>query len=162
MRPDVLAHTLVNLSSSREVALRSLVWLAEYQAARSVSLWRSNGDSTSLELGALLDEATLLGARRSLAEAGTDLALGATVLRENWALVPTAVPGCFAYVEDVDPGRLDAETTAAIATFALRMLHGVVRPFPDPGDRLKPKGALEREPLVTPAPFAVHRKPAEA
>lgn len=154
------AHILANLGDSREVARRSLTWLAEYQAARSVSLWRSNGDSTSLELGALLDEATLLGARRALAAGRSDLGPGTPLVRERWALVPTGVPDCFAYVEDVAPDRLDVETTATIATFALRMLQGEERAFLDPGGR--PTPALRPEPSRRHLSLPISRKHVEA
>jgi len=133
MRPDVQAHVLDSLGDAREVARRSLTWLADYQAARSVSLWRSIGDAVSLELGAVLDEATLTGARRAVAAEHADLDRGAPVLRGRSALVPTSVAHCFAYVEDVEPERLDVETTARIATFALRMLKGEERPAPGRG-----------------------------
>jgi hypothetical protein len=157
MRPDVLARLLVNLGDSREVARRSLTWLAEYQAARSVSLWRSNGDSASLELGAVLDEATLLGARHALSTGQADLGRGLPVLRDRWALVPTGVPDCFAYLEGVAPDRLDIRTTAAIATFALRILHGEERPLPDPGTWLSPAPTPRAAAGHVP-PFPVARK----
>ena len=68
MTPDVLARLIVNPGDAREVARRSLIWLAEYQAARSECF---RGDRTetraSLEGGAVLDETTPLAAKRALA-----------------------------------------------------------------------------------------------
>jgi hypothetical protein len=119
-----IAPLLLEAASPRDASRRTLEWLLLHSRARSIALWRADGDDLALEISIGADAETLSGARALWAlrdpealEAGRPIADGQTLL------IGTRPAGTLVYIDGVDPKAVDLESLvdgAAVAAIALR------------------------------------------
>jgi len=128
-----VADLLLGASNPREAAKRTLDWLAGHLKARSVSLWRFEGQEFMLEMGCVVDQRTIRGASELWSRGADELRQGRPLIDRQSALIPTQVADSYLYLDGVDPQRLDLETAADGATVAVMALHREGLPLADDG-----------------------------
>jgi hypothetical protein len=141
-----VADLLLGASNPREAAKRTLDWLADHLKARSVSLWRYEGQEFMLEMGCVVDQRTIRGASELWSRGADELRQGRPLIDRHAALIPTQVADSYLYLDGVDLQKLDLETAADGGTVAVMALHREGLPLTDDG----PSGVhgLQREELV--------------
>jgi len=117
-----IASLLLDSTGPRDAAQRTLSWLMASNQARSVALFRAEGDALSLDLSVGADDETLSGARKLWEQHREALASGTPALESNRALIPARPAGMFVYLDGVDPKRLDLAGAADGGTVAVRAM----------------------------------------
>jgi hypothetical protein len=141
-----IAPLLLEAASPRDASRRTLEWLLLHSRARSIALWRSEGDEIALEISVGADDETLSGARKLwLGRDPAALEAGRPISDASALLVGTRPVGILVYVDGVDPKSVDIPSLvdgAAVAAIALRR--------GPRGNGIQPsnRSALRREELV--------------
>lgn len=119
-----IAPLLLDAASPREASRRTLDWLLLHTRARSIALWRAQGDEITLEISVGADADTLACARSMWARRDpAALAAGRALTDESAVLVVTRPSDMLIYIDGVDPKTVDLESLvdgAAVAAVALR------------------------------------------
>lgn len=119
-----IAPLLLDAASPREASRRTLDWLLLHTRARSIALWRAEGDEITLEISVGADADTLACARSLWQRRDpTALAAGRPLVDESALMVATRPSDTLVYVDGVDPKTVDVESLvdgAAVAAVALR------------------------------------------
>jgi Homeodomain-like domain len=141
-----IAPLLLEAASPRDASRRTLDWLLLHSRARSIALWRSDGDDITLDISIGADADTLSGARTLWTKRDpAALEAGHPVTEGNTLLAATRPAGTYVYVDGVDTRKVDVEALvdgAAVAAIALRRGPTGTGIEPTSG------GALRREELV--------------
>ena len=119
-----IAPLLLDAASPREASRRTLDWLRLHTGARSIALWRAEGDDLTLAISVGADAETLTRARGLWARRDpAALASGHPLTDESAVLVMTRPSDTLVYVDGVDPKTVDIASLvdgAAVAAVALR------------------------------------------
>jgi hypothetical protein len=141
-----IAPLLLEAASPRDASRRTLDWLLLHSRARSIALWRSEGDNIALEISVGADDETLSGARTLWAQRDPVAVEAGRPITDGSALLVAARPaGTLVYVDGVDPKAVDIPSLvdgAAVAAIALR------RGPSGNGVQPSSRSALRREELV--------------
>ncbi len=141
-----IAPLLLEAASPRDASRRTLEWLLLHSRARSIALWRAEGDDIALEISVGADDETLSGARTLWAMRDAAAVEGGRAIVGGHALLVAARPaGTLVYVDGVDPKGVDIPSLvdgASVAAVALRRSPTGV------GTQPSNRNALRREELV--------------
>jgi len=123
MQLTQVADLLLSAGSPRDAARKTLAWLMEFYGARSVALWRAGDDGTLLlEMGTAVDQEGIASAQALWTKDREALLAGSPAMNDNRALIPLRVERSFAYLDGIEPKRLDVETIASVAAVAAKAL----------------------------------------
>ena len=141
------ASLFMDANGPRDAAERTLRWLKEECSARSVALWRSEGERLVLELSLGVDGSSLEGAQGLWAQRGDTLLAGQPVTDAGRILIPARPDGTYIYLDGIDARGMNIALAAAGATVALQAL----RRGPGPmmrGRRVVGSNGLFRDELI--------------
>ena len=139
-----VASLLLEARGPRDAARRTLAWLLDHTDARSIGIWRTEGEGLALELSCAVDQDTLDGAAGLWAKHSKALVAGSAAQETNHAMIPTRPPGYFVYLDGIDPKRVDFAFVADGGAVALKALHRSGASLPS---RAR-SGGLHREELL--------------